>query len=552
MSFRGMVVALVLAAIGHPAHAAAAGRESQDKASGDTPWLDTLGTYHRTVTTQSALAQGYFDQGLRLLYAFDQELASRSFAHAATLDPSCAMCFWGIAAALGPNINVPRLAELAQPAYAAAQEALRLSPGANPTERVLIEAMARRFSPSFPDTPGAARALDVAYAQAMRDAADRFAADADVQTLFAESLMVLSPWDYWSKDGKPGPDTLTIIAALERAIVDNPDHPGANHYYIHAVEASAAPEKALPAAERLGGLMPGAGHIVHMPSHIYVNVGRYHDAVVSNEMAVMADRAYKAQVTPGPIYFMYSMHNLQFLSFAAMMTGQSGTALHAAREAAREMPARTLHHMPGMDGVIAFPSLVLLRFGRWEDVLDEPAPPAEQWFPAALWHYARGVAQANLGRPDDAQAELAHVESARDATPFGTMRGNNPARTLLDMAAGVLAAEIAESRGDREHAIALFAAGVQAEDDLRYFEPPDWAIPLRHRLGAALLAAGRAEQAEATYREDLERHPENGWSLFGLMQSLAAQGKDEQAAQVKQRFDRAWSHADVKLTSSRY
>jgi dipeptidyl aminopeptidase/acylaminoacyl peptidase/tetratricopeptide (TPR) repeat protein len=550
MSLKGILIALVPAMMWHAAPAALAGQESQDKASGDTPLFATLGTHHRAVTTRSALAQRYFDQGLRLLYAFDQEMARRSFAHAAALDPSCAMCFWGVAAALGPNINVPRMADFAEPAYAAAQEALRLSPEANPTERALIEAMARRFSPSLPDSPDARRALDVAYAQAMGEAANRFPADADVQTLFAESQMVLSPWNYWSKDGKPGPATPEIVAALGRAMLENPDHPGANHYYIHAVEASPQPEKALPAAERLGGLMPGAGHIVHMPSHIYVNVGRYHDAVLANESAAQADQAYKQLVTPGPIYFMYSMHNLQFLSFAAMMTGQSRTAIAAARQAAREMPAQTLHHMPEMDAVMAFPSLALLRFGQWEAVLDEPAPPAGHWFPEAIWHHARGVALAHLGRPDEAQAELARVVSARDAAPEGAIRGLNSARALLGIATDVLEAEIAEARGDRERAIALLSASAQAEDDLRYFEPPDWVPPVRHRLGAALLAAGRAAEAEATYREDLERNPENGWSLFGLLQSLTAQGKHEQAAQVKEQFDRAWAHADVALTRS--
>lgn len=516
------------------------------------PLLDDLGTHHRAITTRCPLAQRYFDQGFRLLYSFNQEEARRSFEQAAALDPSCAMCSWGVAAALGPNINIPRLPEFAEPAARAAREALRLAPGASPVERALIEAMARRYSPSFLEHPADRRALDLAYAEAMRDAARRFPDDADVQTLFAESLMVLYPWDYWTKDGGPRPATPEIVATLERVLEAAPEHPGANHYYIHALEASPHPERALPSADRLGALIPGNGHIVHMPSHIYLRLGRYHDASLANERAVAVDRAHAARVAPGPIWSFYTAHNLNFLSASRMMEGRSEDALAAARSFAREMSLDALRHMSMMDTALSFASVVLVRFGRWEAMLEEPAPPPGFRYPTAIWRWARGVALANLGRLDEAEAELARVTSARDATPGDEIKGLNSARVQLDIASTVLRADIAEKRGDREGAIAWLRGAAQAEDDLRYFEPPDWYPPVRHQLGATLLAAGRAGQAEAVYREDLARSPDNGWSLFGLAASLSAQGKIEEASQARSRFERAWAWADVRPTSSRF
>jgi tetratricopeptide (TPR) repeat protein len=321
---------------------------------------------------------------------------------------------------------------------------------------------------------------------------------------------------------------------------------------IHVLEASPFPERALPSAERLAALVPGSGHIVHMPSHLYVRLGRYHDASLANERAVAVDKRHSGRVPPGPIWNFYTAHNLNFLSVSQMMEGRSIDALAAARGFALDMSLDRLHQMPMMDPALSFPAIVLVRFGRWQAMLEEPAPPPGFRFPTAMWHWARGVALANLGRPDEAEAELADVTSARDATRGDEVKGLNSAKALLDIASTVLCADIADKRGDRESAVALLRRAARAEDDLRYFEPPDWYPPVRHQLGATLLAGGEAGQAEAIYREDLARNPENGWSLFGLAESLSAQGKIEEASQVRARFERAWTWADVTLTSSRF
>lgn len=527
-------------------------RPAEEQPRARAPLFDDLGEHHRAITTRSPRAQRYFDQGLTLLYAFNQEEARRSFEQAAALDPSCAMCFWGIAAAVGPNINVPLDPDRARAGYDAIQRASRLAPAASEVERALIAAMARRYAPVLPDSAEWRSALDRAYADAMREVARRFPADDDVQTLHAEALMLLQPWDLWTNDGLPKGYALEIAATLERVLARSPDHPGANHYYIHAVEASPSPQLALSAADRLGALVPGSGHLVHMPSHIYMRVGRYHQATEANERAVAADRAYMAKVQAGPIYRMYAGHNHHFLSAAAMMEGRSVTAIAAARDIARTLPAEHLRHMPTWDTTVVWPALVLTRFGRWDEVLKEPAPPEGMAYPTALWHHARGVALAHTGNLEGARAELAAVEAARAAMPADAIRGNSPAKALLGIASSVLEAAIAEAQGDKDAAIRRLRQAVAAEDELRYDEPADWYYPVRHSLGAVLLAAGRPAEAEVVYREDLRRNPENGWSLLGLAQSLRAQGKGDEVRAVDDRLRRAFRYADVTPQSSRF
>lgn len=529
----------------------AAGAEIGE-AEAHAPLFDDLGDHHRPITTRSALAQRYFDQGLRLQYAFNTGEARRSFEQAAALDPTCAMCSWGVALSLGPNINVPRSPERAAAAHAAIEKARRRASSATEVERALIEALARRYPISLAEAAEERSSLDRAYADAMRAVARRFPDDLDVQTLYAESLMNLRPWQLWTRDGKPQTETTEVVRTLERVIDRYPDHPGANHYYIHAMEASPWPERALPSADRLGGLMPGSGHIVHMPSHIYLRVGRYADAALANERAILVDRAYFARVSPDPMYRMYSSHNHHFLSFASLMEGRRAKALDAARDLDREIDAAALHHMPQMEFARVYPLLVHVRYGDSTAILDSPAPPAKLSYATGLWHFARGMAQASLGRAHEAaqsRESLGALHAGIDAT---AKAGANSAQALLGIALNVLSARIAEAGGDREEATLLLRQAAMAEDDLDYMEPPDWPIPARHLLGAVLLDAGRASEAEVVYREDLRRNRENGWALFGLGQSLRAQGKAEEAARVEARFRKAWTRADVPLLASRF
>lgn len=516
------------------------------------PRFEGIGDHRRAITTRSPLAQRYFDQGLTLLYAFNQEESQRSFEQAATLDPSCAMCFWGVAAAVGPNINVPISPDRAKAGYAASQEASRLSSEVTAVERALIAAMAERYAPEPPASAEGQAALDQAYANAMREVAGSFPADDDVQTLTSDAMMLTQPWDYWTKDGQPKRYALDIRSALEQVLARSPHHPGANHYYIHIMEASLTPELALPAADRLGALVPMAGHLVHMPGHIYMRLGQYHRVSEVNQLAVAADLAYAEIVEPGPIYLMYAAHNHHFLAAGAMMEARGELALAAAREAAAKIPAEHLRHMSVMDGLAVQPALALVRFGRWSEVLAEPPPPADMAFPTALWHYARGMALAGTGQLAEAQIELAAVEAARVAAPEGMKRVLNAARDVLLIASSVLGAAIAEAQGDMATAIQRLEEAVQVEDELRYNEPSDWHYPVRHTLGAVLLAAGLPAEAEAVYREDLRRNPDNGWSLLGLSQSLRQQGKDTEAGEVEERLREAFQYADVTPQSSRY
>lgn len=516
------------------------------------PLFDDLGRYHRAITTTAPRAQAYFDQGLRLVYGFNHYEAQAAFREAARLDPACAMCAWGVALTYGSNYNSPTDAEREQGALTAVNQARTLAAvAATDRERALIAALATRHSA----TPGADRAaLDRAYADAMRDVSRRFPDDLDAATLLADALMNLRPWSLWTSEGAPQPGTEEIVVTLERVLAADPMHPGANHLYIHAVEASPDPRRGEAAADRLRGLMPGAGHMVHMPSHIYYRVGRYADAAQVNVQAVAADRAYFTRSRPSPIYrMMYYPHNLDFVWHAAGLEGRGAECLRAAREFAAAAPPEVVLEMSDMETAPAAPYLALVRFGRWSEMLAEPAPPARMLYVTGAWRYARGLALVATGRRDDAAGELTQLRAIRQSVPpERTLAGFFKMSDMLGLAVEVLSGEIAARGGDADTAVKHLAEAVRMQDAHWFTEPPPWYFPVRQALGAALLQTGRAAEAEAVYREDLRRNPENGWSLFGLAQSLRAQGKSADAAAVDTRFQRAWARADVTLTASRF
>ena len=513
------------------------------------PELTGLGTLHMAVTTPVPQAQRFFDQGLRLLYGFNHAESIRAFREAARLDPHLAMAYWGQAIALGPNLNAPMSQENGRHAYAAIRQARELSSRATPRERALIEALALRYAP---DGKGDRAALDRAYAEAMQKAADRFDTDPDIQTLFADAQMNTMPWDYWQKDGTARPETARVLDTLERVIARQPDHAGALHYHIHLLEASADPDRAAASADRLGSLMPAAGHMVHMPAHIYIRVGRYADAAEANVRAIAADEDYLAQCQAQGLYpVSYYPHNLHFLWAAATFEGRRAEAVDAARRVAEKVPH---HHAGALAWTADYPVTAMLayaRFGMWQDVLTEPKPPVREPYAIGIWHYARGLAFVARADPDRAEGELAALHAAMKHEAFATTLKDLPLLTNLQIARRMLEGELALRRGQTDQALGLLQEAVAIEDGIPYNEPPVWHHPTRQVLGAMLLAAGRAQDAERVYREDLTRFRENGWSLFGLRQSLDAQGRSGEAADVQRRFDRAWARADVRLTSSR-
>jgi tetratricopeptide (TPR) repeat protein len=510
------------------------------------PLYDNLGSYHRGITTRSAVAQKYFNQGLRLVYAFNHGEAIRAFQEGARRDPRCAMCYWGIALAYGPNVNAAMDSASGAAAYAAVREALARRGGASRVEQALIDAQAARYAP-VPDAANRA-ALDSAYARAMEGVVRRHPDDLDAATLYAEALMALRPWNYWQPSGDPQPGTDRMVAQLERVMARSPEHPGACHYYIHAVEAR-MPEKAVACAERLAALMPGAGHLVHMPGHIYIRVGRWADAIDANVHALHADRSYIEGAKPEGAYpIAYYPHNFHFLAFASTMSGRSAQAIEAARGLVERVPVDVARKVPDVEPLVSFLDLTLVTFGRWDEVLARPLPPADLSFASAMTQYARGVAFAATGRTREAEAALEAVGAAAAAAPAGTPQ------TVLQIASHALDGEIALRGGRRDLARAerSFRQAAELEDALLYMEPPFWYYPIRHSLGRTLLEAGKPAEAERVYREDLRRFPANGWALFGLAESLKAQGKAAEAQAARVELDRAWAGADVQLMGSRF
>ena len=490
----------------HAAHATAA-----RPADGAVRLLPGLGRHSRRVTTRSARAQRFFDQGLSLAYAFNHAEALRSFHEAVRLDSTCAMCHWGVAYVLGPNVNAAMDASTLPMARRAVARAQALAVNAAPSERALILALATRYGSPHERAPADRAPLDSAYAVAMAEVARRFPSDADVQTLHAESVMLLSPWTYWTRERAPRAGTTGLLASLERAMRVNRDHPGACHLYIHAVEA-AFPERAVDCAERLAALMPGAGHIVHMPGHIYLRVGRYDDAIAANRHAVHADEAFMADAPArgGSYGIAYYPHNHHFLAFAATLAGHGDVAVEAARQAAVNTPADVAAGVSELQLLVAFPQLTLATFSRWDDLLREPMPPASLEVATALATWARGMAWSARGRPDSASAALAVV---RTAAASGRQPPIGP---VLQVAERTLEAELLAVRGDTARALALLGEAVEIEDAMSYMEPPYWHQPVRHRLGALLAASGRVDEAMQRYREDLARFPKNVWSVRGL------------------------------------
>jgi tetratricopeptide (TPR) repeat protein len=531
-----VIVALALLA------AAAHGAPAPTQA---VPLFNDLGTYHRAISTKKPAAQKYFDQGLRLAYGFNHDEAERAFREAARLDPKCAICWWGVALVLGPNINLPIDPERNAKAVEAIGTAKSKAKSASDVERALIDALTARYSPD----PAADRPkLDEAYCGKMRVVHGKFPADDDVATLYAESLMDLRPWKFWNPDGTPAPGTEEIVATLEVVLQRNPTHPGANHYYIHATEASNNPERAAASAKRLETLVPGAGHLVHMPAHVYMRTGNYAGASEANAKAAAVDEKYiKEQNVEGVYPVMYYTHNLQFLAASAAMEGRSAVSRAAAKKTT-ELAVRVAKEMPMAEFVVPFDMYYALRFEKWDDVLAMPPPDESLPTAFALWHFGRGVAFAAQQKIEAATAEKKAFDEAVAKVPPDAMMNLNTSKDLLAVAAAVLDARLFAASGSRPTSIASWMKAVTAEDALAYDEPPAWYYPVRESLGGALLRAGRPILAETVFRKDLARNPDSGRSLFGLAEALKMQKKDAEAAEVTEEFKKAWARADIQAT----
>jgi tetratricopeptide (TPR) repeat protein len=524
---------------------------AQGPAAQPVPLLDDLGSHHYPISTTVALAQRYFDQGLILAYGFNHAEAARAFEAAIAADASCAMCYFGLAYVLGPNINAPMAPEAVTPAWQALQQAIALSPQIPAKEQALIQALERRYA-ADPNVDRAA--LNWAYADAIAQVHQQYPDDLEIATLYAEAIMDTMPWDYWEASGQPKPATSTLLSLLERVLAINPNHIGALHLYIHAVERE-RPELAEDEADRLLALVPGAGHLVHMPSHIYVRVGRYHDAVLANQAAIAADQRY-LQAGDGSLYALaYPPHNYHFAWFGALMSGQYQVAAAAAARTAQVDPA--LMRRPDLAGslqhYLCAPLYTQVRFSRWQEILATPAPAADLKYPTGVWHYSQGMALAATGQSRAAVDHLRALQALAADPELATVLiwGFNSTGQVLELAAAVLAGEVAAAQGQYSQAVAYLQRAVILEDQLRYTEPPDWYAPTRNLLGQVLLRAGRYSAAEAAFRADLAHYPENGWSLHGLAQSLRGQRQGAAAQVVQVRFETAWRYADTPLIAWR-
>jgi tetratricopeptide (TPR) repeat protein len=516
------------------------------------PAFEGLGSYTRKITTESTQAQKYFNQGLGFYHGFNHGAAIRAFKEAARLDPKCAMAHWGIALANGPHINFPMVPPpAAEAAWKELQLAQQNAEKASPVEKALIEALSHRYANP---QPADRKPLDEAYAAAMREVWKQYPNDPDAGALFAEAMMDLRPWDQWTRDGQPNPGTDEILATLDAVLALNQNHPFANHLYIHAVEASRNPERADAAADRLRNLQPGLAHNVHMPSHIDIRRGRWQQAIDTNVKAVEADRRYRKIVGPPTgLLPVYAAHNHHMLAFGALMTGQREVAIKHARAMVAEMPAKFVKESAAFaDGFFAVPLEVLVRFGRWDEILAEPDKyPANMPFVRAFHHAARATAYAAKGDTVKARKEQTLFVEGAKLVPPETQLGNNMAPAVISLATHMLEGEILVAEGKVEEGVAELQTAVKEEDALKYDEPPAWMIPIRHSLGAVLMKAGRFAEAEQVYRDDLARLPENGWSLFGLAESLREQKKNtDEAAAVNAKFQKTWAKSDTKITTS--
>jgi len=546
------VLVIVVAAVGIYSYGHMKSRApAPDLAPVGANLLEGLGDYSMPVTASGPDVQRWFDQGLAMTYGFNHDAAERSFLKAAELDPDCAMCWWGAALVLGPHVNAAMDPANNARAWDRLQRAQAAADDATAKEQAFIEALAARYAAEPPENR---RPLDEAYSAAMARLAAAYPDDLDAVTLYAESMMDLQPWDYWEAGGEPKGHTAQVVSELESVIARNPDHPGALHLYVHAVEASPDPARGVAAADRLRELLPGSGHLVHMPAHIYARVGRFHDAVIANQKAIVADDNYLAICKPGPgVYPLgYVPHNHHFLWFAATMEGASAIALDAARTTGEKTSDPQLMRTPGFEAMQNFaltPLLAELRFGRWEQVAAAPKPADDLPYMVAMWHYAQGMAAVRQGRMDDARSHHEALRRAAADPAIEKMMTWNRYSLIGGVRIGerFVAAEIAGAGRDFNTAIAALREALAIEDTLPYDEPPAWHWPVRQALGAMLLAAGRPADAEKAYREELRRNPENGWSLHGLEKSLRAQKRGADAEEIAARFAKAWANADIDL-----
>jgi len=510
-------------------------------------WLDngfTGGVDHK-VTTKSAEAQKYFNQGLGCIYGFNHEAAINSFKQAIKLDPDMAMAYWGISFALGSNYNVTADAAALTGAYSYLQKAQAAAPKVSQAEQDYISALAQRYSS---DPKSDQSKLAVAWSKAMGDLSKKYPDDMDAATLYAESMMNLHPWQLWSTDGKPNEGTLDIIAVLEAVLKRDPNHIGANHYYIHAVEASPFPERALASAYRLGSLAPSSGHLVHMPSHIYLRTGDFNAGAKSNELAIAADQNYlKRSGSTGLYGLMYYNHNIHMLAASDIGRGNYADAIKNAHQLAANV-APNLKAMPMLEMFLPYELVTYIRFHKTAEVMNYPQPVPDAKVTTAYWHFARGIALTEMGKTDEAEKESAALHEIMKATPFEAPIGNSLAQNVYKAADLMLTGEIAESKGDMTTAIDSLRKAVDAADLVNYNEPPDFDIPVREWLGRALLRAGKFTDAEAVYRSELEKHPQSGRALFGLAEALDKQGKRTSADIVRRQYQEAWKAADTKLT----
>ena len=519
------------------------------------PLLNGLGTHSYTISTENTAAQRYFNQGLVLSFAFNHAESIRSFKAAQRLDPNCAMCYWGEALSRGPNINVTSDGKVVMSdvdrveAFKAIEKAKELMNSASLKEQDYINALSSRYNGKV----GTDRnSLDRKYAESMEVLSKKYPEDMDAASLFAESLMNTMPWNYWAEDGNPKPDTIKVISSLESVLEKAPDHPLAIHLYIHAVEASSSPERAEEAADRLGALIPGAGHLVHMPAHIYWRVGRYHDASEANIKAAAVDEEYIAQCNAQGFYpALYYPHNIHFLWAASTMEGRSVLSIESALKVAKYVGPEQIRQFPVVEFFHTIPLLSYVRFGKWEEILSYSAPAAEFKYSLGIYHYARGIALSTLGRKEDALKELSYIRPLIDTQEVSNLvKAGQPSAQLLEIAENLLQGQIDFMEGDFETSIDNFKKAVALQDDLPYTEPPFWYYPTRQSLGRVLIEAGKFKEAEAVFKKDLEDYPRNGWSMFGLYKVLEIQGKTEEAKQYKDKFDVIWQLSDIQLETS--